>query len=198
MTLVCVDGLIETESHPSSRAIFEPPFYDWICWVKPDQSSQSHIIEESIVSVTRVLEYLDDIVNDKGPFDGILGFSQGASVACSYLLYLNHQNGSCTPFRFAFLFSSGGFSEQHMEILARASLPAADTEAMSQKLSIPSLHVYGTADELKTEAEAMTRMWESGSAMIETHAGGHVIPRDARSAARITSSAKTMMLKVAL
>lgn len=50
---------------------------------------------------------LDEIIEDEGPFDGVLGFSQGGSLAVAYLLQheIDHPNEP-SPFKFAAIFSS--------------------------------------------------------------------------------------------
>ena len=49
-------------------------------------------------------EYIMEVVEDEGPFDGILGFSQGAALAASILLERersNQQNPDSSIFKFA-------------------------------------------------------------------------------------------------
>jgi len=50
---------------------------------------------------------LDEVVEEEGPFDGILGFSQGGSLAVAYMLQheIDHPNKPM-PFKFAAIFSS--------------------------------------------------------------------------------------------
>lgn len=193
-----VDGLIEAEPDPSFEGIFEPPFFDWIRWesrLGPSDTTTSS--DASLATVRAAIELLDHVVGDQGPFDGVLGFSQGASIACAYLAHLDRRDGSCAPFRFALFFASGGLSTDHLLLLRRLS----DGEqrqpfASDAMFSIPSLHVYGTADDLKDNALAMTRLWQPGSASIVTHPGGHVVPRDPASIGRIVSAARLMIRSV--
>jgi predicted esterase len=67
----------------------------------------------------------------QGPFDGVLGFSQGAVLA-SLLVALPE-----FPFEFAIM--AGGFA-------ARDPRLAALYERNKEKYAIPSLHIYGRAD----------------------------------------------------
>lgn len=46
---------------------------------------------------------LDDFIKENGPFDGVFGFSLGASLAMAYML--DQQRRRATPFCFAILFS---------------------------------------------------------------------------------------------
>lgn len=58
-------------------------------------------------SVKKAHELITEIIEDEGPFDGILGFSQGASLAVAYLMQheIDHADEP-SPFKFAMIFSS--------------------------------------------------------------------------------------------
>ena len=51
----------------------------------------------------QALIHLDDFIKENGPFDGVFGFSLGASLAMAYML--DQQRRRATPFSFAVLFS---------------------------------------------------------------------------------------------
>lgn len=52
-------------------------------------------------------ELIAETIEEQGPFDGVLGFSQGGSLALSYLLQHEIDSpGTPPPFKFAVLFSS--------------------------------------------------------------------------------------------
>ncbi|PLB39702.1 serine hydrolase FSH [Aspergillus candidus] len=55
--------------------------------------------------VQQSCDLIDDFVEAEGPFDGILGFSQGGSVALTYLLQ-RQLDGHLPPFRFAIFLST--------------------------------------------------------------------------------------------
>lgn len=50
-------------------------------------------------------QHLEDVLEDLGPFDGVLGFSQGAALLIS-LMHWKQELGEELPFRFAMCFSS--------------------------------------------------------------------------------------------
>ncbi|ROT35061.1 hypothetical protein SODALDRAFT_394970 [Sodiomyces alkalinus F11] len=51
------------------------------------------------------IDHLEEIIDEAGPFDGVLGFSQGAALALSYL-HLCESRNEPSPFKFALCFSS--------------------------------------------------------------------------------------------
>jgi hypothetical protein len=55
--------------------------------------------------MARAVEYLEEILEDEGPFDGIFGFSQGAALTLSYL-YQQQVAGNPVHIKFACLFST--------------------------------------------------------------------------------------------
>lgn len=94
----------------------------------------------------------------KQPFDGVLGFSQGAVLA-SLLVGL---------FDFRFAIMIGGFASRdpaHAEIYAR-----------TERYALPSLHVIGRADGVVPPESSRLLAARFRDPEIVEHPGGHVIP----------------------
>lgn len=111
------------------------------------------------------LEYLKTVFSEKGPFDGILGFSQGAAMAatvCSRQMSLK----GAIDFRFAVLCS--GFPLQ---------MPELDHGL----INCPSLHIFGSDQgndrqiANKTSRE-LASCFDAGCSVIIEHDCGHIIP----------------------
>ncbi|KAI4255609.1 MAG: hypothetical protein LQ352_002497 [Teloschistes flavicans] len=90
--LVFVDGPFECERGPGVPEYRTGPFF-------------SHTQGYSPVDIAHAIGYLEDILEDEGPFDGIFGFSQGAALTLSYFY---QQQAAANPLRvkFACLFST--------------------------------------------------------------------------------------------
>jgi predicted esterase len=128
------------------------------------------------VAVKNAFEYVYKTIEEEGPFDGALGFSQGAS--CLTSLLLNHEREGRGPqadlFKFVVLFSTSGTPEWDVE------------DKDGAKVRIPSLHVCSEADaEWFEDSKAVVRRCEEGSAELVTHGGGHAVPKDRPSVNRI-------------
>ncbi|CAA94571.1 Esterase C25G4.2 [Caenorhabditis elegans] len=115
--------------------------------------------EESVAAVVKFIE-------ENGPFDGLLGFSQGASMV--HLLIAKAQLGEIKlpGIRFAIFFS--GFlslSSKH------------DSLTLLRIKEFPSMHVFGDADEIvaRPKSEKMADMFDVEPLRI-AHDGGHVVP----------------------
>lgn len=115
--------------------------------------------EESVNAVVKFME-------ENGPFDGLLGFSQGASMV--HLLLAKAQNGEIQlrGIRFAIFFS--GFLSLSSKHESLTSIQIKD---------IPSLHVFGDADEIvaRPKSEKLADRFDVEPVKI-VHEGGHLVP----------------------
>ncbi|XP_076287558.1 esterase OVCA2 isoform X2 [Lasioglossum baleicum] len=112
--------------------------------------------EDSVASIEKVFQ-------ESGPFDGILGFSQGAAFA-TILCSMQQKKLLQAAFNFAIIIS--GFN----------SLCAPHAIYYNDKIAIPSLHIYGETDQvIPTEmAEKVNELFTNKK--IIKHEGGHYIP----------------------
>ncbi|KAL3515922.1 hypothetical protein ACH5RR_022824 [Cinchona calisaya] len=111
------------------------------------------------------LAYLKTVFSQAGPFDGILGFSQGAAMAallCSQLGKLKDD----IDFRFVILCS--GFAI-NMEEFRQGSI------------NFPSLHIFGNDKGMDRQIDCqasrqLASLFEDGCSEIIEHDLGHIIP----------------------
>ncbi|KAL8983027.1 MAG: hypothetical protein Q9205_002617 [Flavoplaca limonia] len=97
---VFIDGLAECDAAPGVAAFFSAPY---LCWYTTPTTTKMDLAHQLISSV---------ILND-GPFDAVMGFSQGAALAASAILRHQIQQPSKPPlFRMAiFICSPMPFSQ---------------------------------------------------------------------------------------
>ena len=101
------------------------------------------------------------------PFEGVLGFSEGASVAVSYILRQS-RNGN-TPFRFAiFLCAQPPFDWR-----TKGSLLA---DEISDRVQIPTAHIVGRKDPGYKAGLALLHICDQRQSKLFEHEGGHTIP----------------------
>ncbi|CCD24898.1 putative serine hydrolase NDAI_0E00820 [Naumovozyma dairenensis CBS 421] len=140
--------------------------YGW--WIKKNSGPKA-LLDYTIEQYT--LDFLHDYVVENGPFDGILGFSQGAGLA-GYLAtdfngILKLSKEEQPPLKFLISFS--GFRldpEMYQESYDKNSI------------MMPSLHVQGELDSVVSEERVM-RLYNScpeDSRALLKHPGGHFIP----------------------
>ncbi|KAG8464790.1 hypothetical protein KFE25_010158 [Diacronema lutheri] len=113
------------------------------------------------------LDFLRDVDRARGPFEGLLGFSQGAAVASSLAAHLTSPSAKpSVSFRFAIL--AGGFAYRGQ---------GAGALFRHKPLRMPSLHLYGERDKLvkPTSSEELARLFDSPT--VHIHPGGHSFPQ---------------------
>ncbi|KAK2036709.1 hypothetical protein LZ31DRAFT_483033 [Colletotrichum somersetense] len=89
---VFVDGAVPSHRGPGIGPEVDGPFYSHTTGYSPAEIQAAH-------------KEIATTVAELGPFDGILGFSQGASMALSYI-WCQQANGKEPCFKFAVLLSS--------------------------------------------------------------------------------------------
>lgn len=120
---------------------------------------------ESSLGLEESIEAVKTAVKDLGPFDGILGFSQGAALV-AMLCALQEQKLQ-PDFNFLFAIVVAGFRSacsQHQQFYK------------GPVLTIPSLHVFGQDDRVIPEEMSRDLLPAFDGAQILLHPGGHFVP----------------------
>ncbi|KAG2458719.1 OVCA2 Esterase, partial [Polypterus senegalus] len=131
-----------------------------------EQSFHAEEVCQSAQGLEESLEVVSRAMQEQGPFDGILGFSQGAALVA---MLVGLQEQSADPrfqpgFRFAILIAGfASLCEQHARFYA---LP----------IHLPTLHVFGETDKVIPEAMSRKLLPAFQEAVVFTHAGGHYVP----------------------
>ncbi|CAI4232835.1 unnamed protein product [Auanema sp. JU1783] len=112
--------------------------------------------DESVSSVV-------DFVKENGPFDGLFGFSQGASM-CHLLLALEKAGKIQLNFKFAIL--CAGF----------LSLSSVHSSLLTYNFDIPSFHIYGESDDIVNSKRSIELASKFENSRCVTHEGGHCVP----------------------
>ncbi|XP_023673782.1 esterase OVCA2 [Paramormyrops kingsleyae] len=115
-------------------------------------------LEESVEAVRQAVQGL-------GPFDGILGFSQGAALVA--MLCALQEQGKEPQFKFRFAILVAGFRSACAQHGKLYEAPA---------LSLPSLHVFGQTDRVIPEAKSQALLSRFNCPQVLTHPGGHFVP----------------------
>ncbi|EMD32934.1 hypothetical protein CERSUDRAFT_118363 [Gelatoporia subvermispora B] len=139
-------------------------------WWKADAARTQTIgLEESLI-------FLRDILKETH-FDGVFGFSQGASMAAILAALLERPevfpaflvDGKSPHPPFQFCISVAGF---------RPRSPLCDTIFLPS-YSTPTLHVLGRNDIIVVEERSKTLLEVSSNKRVEWHDGGHFVPSKA-------------------
>lgn len=149
-------------------------------------------------------------IEDEGPFDGFLGFSQGAALAAGVILQqstVGKQLVECAVFVcgcFPWLIQSPCFASDEtvnpQRSLATLGLEGFMPEQLSPnvlhpqhllyspiRISIPTAHILGgQTDKYIAQSRALVVLCEDNSEVkVIDHEGGHIVPRGQPIACRI-------------
>jgi hypothetical protein len=155
-----------TEPEASIKTIWDQPCYRFFHWPPSP-------VEFDMTQMHDAYKFLYKVLKEKGPFDGVMGFSMGSVTSLAFMLnhaQRNPQEPADALFRYAILFSM-------------PNLPDEDADGSPVawgKLQIPSLHIAGSADTEWFEKSKLTfkENCRPGSATMIIHDGGHAIPKE--------------------
>nr|CAD1833179.1 unnamed protein product [Ananas comosus var. bracteatus] len=155
--LVFPDGLFPAGGKSDIEDVFPPPYFEWYQFNK-DFTEYTNLDE--------CISYLCDYMTKNGPFDGLLGFSQGATL--SALLAGYQAQGKVLsdhpPIKFVISISGSKFRD-----------PNICDVAYKEPIKVKSAHLIGDKDWLKIPSEELATAFDNP--LILRHPQGHTVPR---------------------
>ncbi|XP_045809435.1 esterase OVCA2-like isoform X5 [Trifolium pratense] len=130
LDLVFLDGQCPARGKSQVEGIFDPPYYEWF------QSNEDYTEYRNF---EECIEYIEDYMLKNGPFDGVLGFSQGAMLA-AVLPGMQAQRVALekiSKIKFVILISGAIFRGM------KYGTPKLAFHAFSKPIDCPSLHIIG-------------------------------------------------------
>lgn len=140
--------------------------YQWFTY-KPNWPVTSYNYD----TIKESMAYVADYISREGPFDGLLGFSQGAIVCATMMLNVPQWPALPTCVQYVILVGCPPINDQTVKPL----FEAADKQSL-----LPSLHVSGMSDTLITPemSQIVFNYFDPSSAEFYLHKGGHYCPND--------------------
>ncbi|KAF5862323.1 hypothetical protein ETB97_011847 [Aspergillus alliaceus] len=164
------EGTVDSPPGPGIEGFFEGPYFLWYNW-PPRVGS-----EVDSISITDAYHALYEVVEDEGPFDGVLGFSQGGSLAHAFQVqHLIHHPLKEPLFRCAIYLNSPMplFVDDDGSVVY-------DMSVVGSPLKVPSLHVVSERDPNYEHCTRLCDCYDPAYASVIRHAYGHAIPKDTR------------------
>jgi len=155
--MVFPDGTFPAGGKSDIEGIFPPPYFEWFQFNK--EFTEYTNLDECIA-------YLCDYMVKNGPFDGLLGFSQGATLAALLIGY----QAQCKvlndhpPIQFMVSVSGSKFRD-----------PGICDVAYKAPIKAKSVHFIGEKDWLKVPSEELATAFDDP--LIIRHPQGHTVPR---------------------
>lgn len=128
--------------------------------------------EENIDAATA---YLEEIIAEEGPFDGVIGFSQGAAFAARLLLRQQERDPLGPPlFKMAIFFccSSLFYFETDQDYKQKM------TKIKDVEIQVPTVHIVGTTDHHRPFGLDLIDLCNGKVRKTINVVMGHEIPRE--------------------
>lgn len=133
---------------------------------------------EQADSFFRAIHDLERFFQDEGPFDGVIGFSMGASLAITWLQHkqeeLNMGDITSLPVNVVILFSATYVYDYR--VVEKGNPVGRDPSHASIQLNVPSVHIWGSQDPFKSLAQQGTEFFRPDKLSTYVHDRGHEIP----------------------
>eukprot|EP00262_Sarcandra_glabra_P020764 TRINITY_DN8420_c0_g1_i1.p1 TRINITY_DN8420_c0_g1~~TRINITY_DN8420_c0_g1_i1.p1 ORF type:complete len:273 (+),score=20.56 TRINITY_DN8420_c0_g1_i1:120-821(+) len=157
LDLVFADAPFPAEGKSDVEGIFPPPYYEWFQFDKEFREYRNF---------NECLSYIENFMIDHGPFDGLLGFSQGAILSAALPGFQAKGSALTKVPKIKCLIIIGG---------AKFKSPTMAEKAYLSLNEIPSLHFLGETDFLKPYGIELLESFVDP--VVIHHPKGHTVPR---------------------
>ncbi|CAI4211234.1 unnamed protein product [Parascedosporium putredinis] len=143
-------------------------------------------------STIRAIQYLYEIMEKSGPFDGVIGYSEGATLAATLLLFeqvRKKEFGIPAMLKCGVFFM--GWPPLHPKWL---NLVLADETDMM--IEVPTTHIIGSLDPYLDGSMALYNVCDQDSAYIFDTAKGHTLPREKTLVKELGDTLRNMIAQV--
>jgi hypothetical protein len=128
-------------------------------------------------SCIKALDQLGAYLAIEGPFDGVIGFSQGALLAIAYMLRYQQQNPQgAQPFKCAVLIAWTNAHKFLNWLRAEAIQDLAIPPAGGAPINIPTVAILGEQDAASTNDGTTIKLFNEKTLSVFVHQGGHETP----------------------
>ncbi|CAH8382867.1 unnamed protein product [Eruca vesicaria subsp. sativa] len=173
LDLVFLDAPFPCQGKSDVEGIFDPPYYEWFQFNKEFTE---------YTNFEKCLEYLEDSMIKLGPFDGLIGFSQG-SILSGGLPGLQAKGIALQKVpKIKFIIIIGGAKFKSTKLIENS---------YSSIMEIPSLHFLGETDFLRPYGTELIDSFKNP--VVVHHPKGHTVPRlDEKSLEKVTAFLDTI------
>ncbi|KAI9736148.1 MAG: hypothetical protein M1834_001032 [Cirrosporium novae-zelandiae] len=182
-TFEFLDGEFSSRPAPGIGDLFEGPYYSFYPFLYKTDGLPRETVAEAHALVQEVIE-------DEGPFDGIIGFSQGAALAASILIHHAQEHPLDPPyalFRCAiFICGSRPFNYEGTRVFD-------PKEGHKGLIRIPTTHIVGAKDGYLCEGKALYELCDKANATLVMHSEGHMIPADIKTTRMLADAVRLSM-----
>ncbi len=164
------------------RELFDGPYLEYY----PVDLKQLIAPQEQLAQAH---ELILTAIEEEGPFDGVMGFSQGAALAASILIHQALTRPLEPPYK---VFRCAIFmcASLPWDYTGTVRLEPAD---VGTPIRIPTTHIVGCKDFFYQEGLRLYSMCEKDNAMLYDHRGSHMIPTDKKTTLAMAEAIRTTL-----
>jgi hypothetical protein len=179
---VFVDAPLKAVGDPDETIILFFPDGNYFEWYR-DPSSTTH--DDPISKAQKIvlydgleasLEMVLKTLQEKGPFDGLLGFSTGAEIVTRVTKLQEEEkfkSGEMKEKLFQFVVLIGGVEPEDWSVLPDTK---DGVSSSTVRLHTPSLHIIGQSDPYHPNSKILEQIYDEKSRTTLIHSEGHNIP----------------------
>ncbi|KAF3066463.1 hypothetical protein GL218_09005 [Daldinia childiae] len=160
-----VEGVVPWEIDPEIKHLL-PTGYETYTYF--DYTSEK--------STRKAVDDLETFLQTDGPYDGVIAFSQAASLVSTWMLRQAKKGKHSNPGFKCAIFLSAALLPYDFEQLEEGHLQLVATAEVGEAISIPTAHVWGEEDQFSDTARDFTNLCKSDVRSIFIHRGGHEVP----------------------
>jgi hypothetical protein len=132
-------------------------------------------LETGVTAYQNLMDYLEE----EGPYDGVIAFSQAATMILTYLAHVARQNAlghdTPTPFKFT-IFISIVHCPVDYEAFLRGQIIEICPKDSKGVVCIPTVHIWGALDNDPESASRAAQVCRDDVKWIYVHERGHEVP----------------------
>ncbi|PGH03619.1 hypothetical protein AJ79_07310 [Helicocarpus griseus UAMH5409] len=133
----------------------------------------------SPASILKAIDDLETYIETEGPFDGVLGFSHGASLAASFIARKHHQDHLKPVFKCAILISAPP-AMAWQGLSGAKQLRILDADEDGELIQMPTAIIWGRQDPYLGAVSALgtviPKLCGAANRVEYVHGGGHEVP----------------------
>jgi hypothetical protein len=140
----------------------------------PNERYFKYYEEGSVDSYSKAVADMDRYIELEGPFDAVLAFSQGSSVAAGFLMKTQSQGR--VHFGCAIFIAGLVSPYDDSRVAAGAEKNAARGRDGGQRISMPTTHIWGASEENPAIPRELYERCVSEASSMLVFEGGHEVP----------------------
>lgn len=150
----------------------------------------SYVVSEAHIDTFSLLHDLQEHVSSNGPFDALMGFSQGAILAATFLAQRYHVTPtSFSPdIKFAVFFCGGEARGLRDGVAARLSVGLDGAV-----IDIPTVHIIGKKDTEYVAGIELSQLCKQEQREVLEFDGGHEVPMGRKVVSEMTAAVERVI-----